>query len=285
MSPRERTFIASPTIAGGASIIASPFQFYTTGEDRLLIIAAASVPNVAIKIQARLLDPDGTIRVAVWTHTPTSDRAVSVESFALNTGAVMNVVMFASGDAVQDGQVYAQLFIRRGDGPGGTIVGQLLGGYFTRNQPIGWPGSPIRSSVEGQGAIVTTFGQAPAPGAQYVQPVPSGARWELQRFAAGFIASPAVPQRILRIQFLDNVDLTGLLYWPLAVQANETWFLTAAPNADFTSSVANASQQMSLPTPTILRAGQTWRTSVLNMAAGDQWTNPNFVVREWIEVL
>ncbi len=285
MATKGKAFLASPVSGGGGGVIASPFQFYTTGEDRLLVVAACSVAGVAVKIQARLLDPDGTIRSAVWTHQPNSDRSISSEAFPLNTGAVMNVVLFASGADVQDGQLFAQLFLVRGDGAARITLGQLLGGYCTANQPLGWPGSPIRSSVDGPGAVIQYFATLPAAGSPFVEAVPTGARWQLLRFACGFLASAAVAARVVRLRLLTNVDISALVMGPQSVAASESWFFTFAPGLPHVATVTGRTEQASLPDPAFLRPGDSFDTSTVNIQAGDQFSSGIYVVREWIEVL
>lgn len=287
MSPATgKTFLASSSPLIGARAIVSPFQFTTQGTESLTIASACSLAGQTIVMQARLLDVNGNISEARWTHTPNADRSLKYESFPLQAGAVMSIVVFTATAGAQDGQVFVNVFLTQGQPPGALlIVGQLIGGYITANRPIGWPGTPIQQATDGPGALLTTVDVAPAVGSQYIALVPFGARWELLRFAFALTTSAAVGNRVIRVRIRDHgVDILGITLFPTVATASNGWFCTAAGNLPMAAEGGSATQTAPLPSPVLLRNTQEFGTSIFGLQGGDSITVPAYTVREWLDI-
>jgi hypothetical protein len=96
---------------------------------------------------------------------------------ALAAGFVLDLTVRVDGRAAH-GQTYVILELVRGlDGPL-TLVGTFASGYVTASQGVGWPGSPIISSTDGEPAVRYVQGTDPRP-AEITETVPTGARWEV----------------------------------------------------------------------------------------------------------
>src|SRR5437764_14870702 len=113
MAGAERVFLATPIPTAGARVIATPFQFWTSGEDNLRVLSVNSLSNVRLKVQGRFLAPDGTITAASHDHTPHSDRTVVTTESALGVGAVLNLVVYATDATPRIGQTIVTVQLLR----------------------------------------------------------------------------------------------------------------------------------------------------------------------------
>lgn len=164
MAAIERAFVASPVSSAAGRVIASPFQFYTTGEDNLRIVSSNSLAGVSLRVEARFIDPAGTISAQSWDHVPNSDRTPRTTDYRLGVGALLNLTVYASSGAPRIGQTFVMVQLIRGDAPAAIVLGTMLQGYVTAVQHLAWPGSPIQSSIEGGGYPRAIVGTTPAAG-------------------------------------------------------------------------------------------------------------------------
>src|SRR5213592_1900599 len=175
--PVERVFVAQPLASAGGRIIASPFQFYVTGEDHLRVISVNSLAGVRLKLQGRFIDTSGKLDAFSYDHIPTSDRTATTTMHQLGVGAVLNLTVFASTGAPVSGQTFVIVQLTRGLGAAAIVLGTLLQGYVTSAQHLGWPGSPIVTSTAGEPLIRKIVGTTPGAGNNINETVPTGARW------------------------------------------------------------------------------------------------------------
>jgi len=172
-------FVASPFAAGGGRVIASPFQFYVTGEDRLRIITANSQVGCEVTLQWRFLTSDAKPVANRERLTPNSDRSVKTNDFELGVGFLLNLTAFASAGNPKMGQTFVIVQLIRGFGSAALVLGTLLQGYVSGVQHLAWPGSPIVSSTDGEPFLRIITGTAPGVGNDIFEAVPPGARWEV----------------------------------------------------------------------------------------------------------
>ena len=284
MAPTEKAFVAQPVTTGGGRVISSPFQFYTTGEDSLRILSANSVAGVTLKIQARFVDSFGKIQANSWDHTPNADRSIAATEFEMGVGALLNLTVFAGSGAPMIGQTFVIVQLIRGSGVAAIVLGTLLQGYVTTQQAIGWPGSPIVSSTDGEPAIRTILGTAPAAGVEISETVPTGARWRLISLTARLQTAIGGANRIPYLFFSTGVGTFGVYPQVGSTPANNVAYQTwgagvpavVAPGFDDTST--------GIPETHVLPAGSSVRTVTNNIQAGDQYTAPAYSVQEWLEV-
>jgi hypothetical protein len=278
----ERAFVATPVPTAGARVIASPFQFWTTGEDNLRVVSVCSVTGVALKVQGRFIDPSGTIGAASYDHTPNSDRTAKTDEFPLGVGAVLNLVTFARTGSLQSGQCFVIVQLIRGRGAAAIVLGTLLQGYVTTTQALAWPGSPIVSSTEGEPAIRQIVGTAPAHGVGISESVPTGARWQLLTLLVNVTADVPPLTSTLNFQVFTPAAAAALSY-PLqqSFTANPTaacHWLTGFSAAD---TAASGTPRTALPSPLLLPAGSSFVTTNFGTV---QQSAPLYTVREWLEV-
>jgi hypothetical protein len=279
----ERVFIATPIPTAGAKVIASPFQFWTTGEEFLRIRSLCAVTGVTIGLQGRSIDPSGTIGVASWTHTAHSDRTAALDVFPLGVGAMLNLVVFALTGTPQLGQCFVMVELVRGAGAGGRLIGTILQGYITGSQMLAWPGSPVQLSTDGQGALRAITGTQPAVGLGISETVPTGAMWELLSFHTTFpnVAVFAAETLLLTIS-INGSSFIGVPSQQRTLTNTavcDAWWLAgfSTPATADTPFVTS-----SLPIGLRLPAGAVIQTS--GIGGGAQYSAPNYLVREWLTV-
>lgn len=282
---REQIIVAQPLASAGGRVIAAPFQFVTSGEDNLRIVSVNSLAGVRLVIQGRRLSETGTVEAFSFVHTPASNRTAAASVFGLGRGALLNVVVYADAGTPVLGQTFVILQIIRGLSGPVVVLGVLLQGYVTSTQALGWPGSPIQHSYEGQGALRTIVGTTPAAGAEISETVPTGARWQLLSLATQFTASIVGSSREFALRLINGggaVHFTSATGFSL--QATQVAQLSYAQGSPAIAGSANFVYLANLPTDSKLLAGASIQTVTAGMKAGDQYIAPEYTVLEWLEV-
>lgn len=284
MPSPEVAFVAQPSVSASNRVIASPFEFYVTGEDALRIVSVCSVAGVHIKLQGRFIDERGTINANAWDHTPNSDRTTVTDDVPIGVGALLNLTVFASAGSPLIGQCFVIVQLVRGTGAAAIVLGTLLQGYVTSRQGLGWPGSPIQASTDGLPPVRVITPLPPNPGQEFTATVPTGARWEIIGVLNRFITSATVIDRFCYLDFNDPIQGDIALCSPaISQQASTNRIQTWAPNLPVASLLSQIIQ-MPMPNGLFLTAGQFIQSSTPNMQIGDVYTSIHIVVREWLEV-
>lgn len=281
---REVVFPGVPAQFAGGRILPSPSQFYLTGEDQLRIVSANSLTGVQLTIQARVANAAGEIVPQRWSHTPNTDRSTRTDDVGLGTGSLLNVTVFASAGAPRIGQTFVMVQLVRGSGAVAIVLGTLLAGYVTATQALGFPGSPIVNSLEGGGVVRTIQGSTPAPGAEFSETVPTGARWQLLAMQASLATSATVGARRPIVVWSVNGAQVGTSAQVVDVAASQAGVFNWAQGMPLAAAIYAGINVVGLPLDLQLLAGDSFASQTANMKAGDQWTLTRYVVREWLEV-
>jgi hypothetical protein len=280
----ERVFPAQNFLIGGGRIVPSPNQFYLTGEDQLRIVSANSVAGVTIKLQCRTANPQGDTVAQSFDHVPLATRMVRTQDYSIGEGSLLNVTAFIGSGASIIGQTFVMVQIIRGAGLAATVLGTVLAGYVTAKQAIGFPGSPIVASTEGNPAILTVTGTQPAAGVEITEVVPSGARWELLGLHSVLLASAVAGNRFTGLLFVAGSQAITMTTMNAGLAPSTSTEMAFGQGIQ-TASIAGAFAFVApLPAGLILRAGQLFTTRTIGLQAGDQWNAPTYSVREWLEV-
>ena len=281
------------TIASGARAV----QFATQNvqppaplllqlEDQLLIkVTAPTIPlPILLNIEMRILRPDSTIvpmriPVKVAATTFLFDTLLT-EGFLLSITASM-----AAGQAAARGQVFVQAFIARNIATDIEIGWCLFSDYVSTNYHPSWPGTILKSPLEGPGNIYAFPVIAPGAGNDFNQAVPALTRWRIISIFATFTAAVAVANRFPNFSL---ALLAGVLYRGQAIAA-----ITASTNAiiqgvpGFTylpAAEAQLVQYIPIPPNTILTAGSFVSSFTPNMQGADTWTQITLNVEEWVDI-
>lgn len=280
----ERIFPAQVFNIGGGRIIPSPNQFYLTGEDALRVVSVNSVTGVLVKVQCRTANPQADTVAQSFDHVPTADRVSRTQDYEIGEGSLLNVTAFVGAGAPLVGQTFVIVQIVRGRGAAAVVLGTILAGYITRTQAIGFPGSPIRTSTEGEPAIRTISGTIPAFGGEVIETVPTGARWELLSLLLLLNTGAAVPARQPALLYFASAGGFAISVQTGTIPASTTTNVTWAAGLGTASPAGLNTLQAPLPQPLPLLAGQQFETFTLNLTGGDQYAGVRYSVREWLEV-
>jgi hypothetical protein len=279
----ERVFPARAFEIGGGQIVPSPNQFYLTGEDNLRVVSANAVVGVRIKIACRTANPQGATVAQGFDHVPASDRSRRTEDFSIGAGSLLNVTAYVSVGTPPMGLTYIIVQIVRGVGAAAVVLGTVLAGYITSSQALGFPGSPIQSSIEGDGAVRVITGTVPAMSVGAVEIVPTGARWELYSCVVNLVSDVSVQARWIylgiwtaagRVAISPQLKSQGgsttlSFYWGQGLVPRDVTILGLSIS-DFVRSLK-------------LQAGDYFTIDWTGHGANDQLTAPIFTVREWLE--
>lgn len=260
------------------------FPFFTSGEDNLRVVSYNAAPQVHLKINARLIDPNGKAVASSWDHSPNTDRSPKTSDLTLSGSTLLNVTVFASNGAPLIGQTFVIVQLVRGLGAAAIVLGTVLQGYVTSAQAIGWPGSPILSSTDVTPAL-RTFAVTPlTPGADWALTIPPGARWDVVALYTRFIADATLGARTVFLQLQDvNVGNLAFLPFPATIAPSADVTISFGRNLPKDSSLA-AAQVGPLPDQLSLVFGQSIGTHTVGLGAGDVWNTVNITVREFLEV-
>lgn len=278
-------FPAAPALGPGGRILAAPFQFLLSGDEQLRVVSVNSLTGVTVAVQGYRLDPKGEKHELRHVHTPNTDRTAASSVFPLGPGALLNLTVFAASASPSIGETFVIVQLIRGLGAAVLVMGTLLAGFVTAVQPLGWPGSPIESSLSGPGALRKVTGTDPAAGAEISETVPTGARWELLTLRVNFATdTTAIDRR--PILFLDDGS-TKFFHSAAStvINASNNLDYIWAGGLPLATAVSGAAPLAGLVLGAVLLAGFRIRTTTQNIQAGDNYDNPVLMVREWLEAI
>jgi hypothetical protein len=261
---------------------------YLTCNDALWLRAYNSLTGAELEVRGRLLLPNGELFVFQQKVAPTSDRGANDVSldFGLPRDIagyfLLNLAVVRSAGVMRRGHCFVQLAIFRGSDVSGFRHQILAAGYVALDLALSWPGSGIRSPLEGPGALRSVLGTDPAAGVEISETVPAHARWRLWAMRAVLVTGPTAGNRSARF-YLDD-GATTLLSFP--AQTNHPASLSY--NYDIAAygfqPAFNAGEvSISIPSGLLVFGGWRLRTSTAGLLAEDNWGAPQLMVEEWIE--
>jgi hypothetical protein len=255
---------------------------YVTGADNLRIRAFNALASVVVEVRGRLLRDDGVVVPIERTLTPATDRTASTAVARLADGWLLSLRVVVTGAAPIRGQTFVVLELVQGLTGEVTVTRTLLADYVTATYGPAFPGSPIRSPVEGPGALRSITGTDPAAGAEISETVPTGARW--RPLAMQFTLVTGITGTAQEVALV--VDDGTAVYARVPVGTTQGASLTRR-YAFFHSAPRNTLSQdvtFNAPLPhVVLPAGHRLRTVTNDLGADDDYGAPQLLVEEWLE--
>jgi hypothetical protein len=264
--------------------VTPPSPVYVTVDDGLVFRTFSSVAGATVVLTVRfLVVPDGQIHLLQFQQVTDGLRDKQEQISVLGEGFILSAQVQVSGlpDAKR-GQLFVNVHINRP----ATLVGQsafsLISDYKVAGTDLGFPGSMIRHPTEGPGwSRIMQIGN-PAAGADWIATVPAGARWRVQAISETFTASAAVASRQAGL-FLDD---GANVYWantaPTAITASQIVTISAT-GSSAPQGAAPFQQTIVIPPGLFIPAGHRFKSTTVNIQAGDQYSAINILVEEWIE--
>lgn len=249
-------------------------------DSRDLIAATAwnSKANVRICITGRHLSPTGIISHIETHFTPTADRVNYQWLQRTSAGWLLSVAGYADQNEPQRGQTYLRLGIHRE----GELAALLAMDYLIGRNSVFWPGGQHRPTVGGFGAVRAITGTDPAAGAEISETVPSSAVWRLRSIAAELVTSAAGAARVIYLEIDDGTNTLHRYYNPTTQDTSKTRQHYWTPGNTFFTYASGQGYQYGIAPDIILHPGYRFRTSTVNLDAGDNWGPPYYQIEEWI---
>lgn len=263
--------------------IPPPGALLLSSDERIFVAAFNSLTDNTIIITGRLLRPDGTVTLLNQTLALTADRAANLLIFPGYEGALLSLFVLSAAPTSLIGSCYVHVAVLRGSDNNSLLTGLLCQGYVTNSHAINWPGGDSQEPTDGAGLIRSISGTDPAPGAEISETVPTGARWRLLGIRSGMVADANVATRVAQLVMTDGAT-TIMLVPPSASQTagqTRTYNATGAP---IYPAVSASQLGWTLPPYMLLPAGAIISTVTLNLQVGDNWTTPQLLVEEWLDV-
>src|SRR5260370_6104942 len=259
-------------------------QYPLTGQDFLRMTLAGSLGGGTVTCSARTLNQVGQVQRHVFAAAPSSNRTVGTSDFNPGDGFLLDVTARVTGGAPIFGQVWCLLELVIGQTAQQQRTVTLAAGYVTANAPVFGPVATAISSLYGDGAIRSITGTVPAAGADISETVPTGARWELISLSAALTSAVAAANRIVALVLDDGANI----YFRDAPGFTQVASLTDNYNfAEGQSKLQTPGAPIimgNVPTNVRLLAGHRIRTVTTAIQGADQWTAPQYLVREWLEL-
>jgi len=272
-----------PELLIRGTVIPSFAQFAVQGEDNLrIVLAFTQSASVVVAVQGRFLDAlSGKVLPFEFSIALFGQTTPLTSDFALGTGYLLNLTAFvSSAGAVQIGQVYAVVEMIRGLGGATFLLATLVGGYITNGATLGWPGSPIKTSIEGQGFLTTTAPNTPPAGSDISLQAPSGIRWHIKAAVFVLTTSAVVGNRTIVFVVTRGGNSGFQMPAPVVQPASTTTIYILCPAAAFTGPV-NQRELMPLPPDLIMAPTDALSTVTGGIDVADQWTM-HADVEQWL---
>lgn len=255
---------------------------YVNRSDKLFLRVHNSVAGARIALRGRFRMPNGRIDPFDHTLTPATDRSVSLDTFAMSEGFLLSVSAVADAGTLRRGNTFVEAGLLRSVESGLNVVQTFFADYLTENASLGWPGGRILQSVNGPGLIRSITGTDPAAAAEFLETVPTNARWRFIALSVPFVTDANAANRLPSLFFDDGVNTFYRITSQQVIVASTTGAVTAGAGIGFTSGLA-AAESLPVPETFYLREGFRIRSVTVAIQAGDNYGAPQLLVEEWIE--
>jgi hypothetical protein len=254
---------------------------YCTGEESLRVSSFNSAAGVELQLEARFLAANGVFQPTIHRHVPLTTRALQTTILALGDGWLSNLQVRATAGTPQRGQCYVHVELIRGNAGAVQPLGTLLAEYVTDVQRVAWPGSLLRSSVEGRGFMRSFAGTDPGAGVEISEVVPAGARWRPVSASFVLVTSAVVANRFPIVTLDDGVNTYAASSVAAAITASTTARISAGAYGT-ANSATPLGNVLPLPPDVLMPAGHRIRTATTGLDVGDNYGPPQLLVEEWI---
>lgn len=266
-----------------AGLTSGVLSEWVTPDDLLLIQVRNALAGVTLSVGARAWNPVDGVKEFNQDITPTSDRSQNTFSVQLYYGWLVSAAIRATAGSPRRGQTLATLSIARPPATAFRPKMILAQDYVTTQYGPLWPGGRQSLGVEGPGMLYSQAVATPGAGADWVQTVPTGARWLLHGIYATLATAIAAGSRqpLLVIDDGTNKLVAQDTAQTQAASLTQDW--SWGPGVITTGVVQGGVHVVGLPFPVPMFAG--WRVRPITGAiqAADQWSAIRLAVEEWLE--
>lgn len=278
VAPPGNTY--GPRITFKTEGILPPSAVYVGPDDSLILSVRNPSFPTTVNLSYRLLTPEGILQNESFEFVAASVGAAPALKIIQPTEGFL-ISASISAPAASRGQVFVKFFLQRGTGSGDIGLGHvLLQEYVSLDDFIGFPQTPMGSSLNGRGWMHGFAGTAPPVGIDWSVTVPAGIRWIVRSIQAQLITLGAAPLRAVLLQ-VNPPAAAAVARQPInvGIAVLNITSLSWAPGN--TASTQPNAQQMGLPAELIVSPGWIIRTVTTNLDPTDIWGAPNLVVEEF----
>lgn len=276
-----KVYTARPAVGFLSRAVQPPSDLYVQVGDALEVVACTDTFNEVITVSYRLLRPDGVLVNGQFVfpiaaaYTPQSFSEPLAEGFLLSLAV-------SAAQAQTRGQTFVRAFLTSSGSGSGVPVSTLMADYVTKQMTPAAPNGRVVGPTEGPGVVYNSSVANPAAGAEFLIPMPLNARWNPISVAATFTASGVAGNRTPRLRLGNGVTDALLIGATPAIIASSAkriyWMQGVQPYVDSPGDIF-------LPLPTFIRSTflNRFSSATDGILAGDQWSNIQFMVEEWLD--
>ena len=250
--------------------------------DRLFVEVFSSVASLVVIFSGYFRRADGEVIEYAVQVNPTSDRASTSNLHFFGPGFLLSCTAHLQSGNANRGQCYVRARVQRSTGTPLVVLHQILGGYLTDDYSPSFPFGKVEGPLEGPGALISYALDDPAAGANFASSVPTGARWRVIAFRCALTADVNAANRNVLARFLEETNVAVISTSGTAITATQVVTLLFGFGYVEHTDTITLTQQRALPNLYLPEAASI-ELLVVGIQAGDQLSNINIYVEEWIE--
>lgn len=279
------TLTRPPEMSFRRTDIDPPSPLYVDRDDTLVLtIATFTTLDTPPYVVIRMLRPNGEIIPSLHAFPTIYNGLPQAAAHQLGEGFLLSCAVVKPTQAsflTED--VWVAVEITRGSFAQSLYSRKLVGGYLGFANRLAWPESPVIDPLSGPGNVRLVVGTNPAAGAEISATMPLAVRRKLMAIRFRLVTSVAVANR--RVTLLLNDD-SGNTFYRVHSQVTQTAAQTVdyhfAPGVPFFNADGIAGGP--LPNELFVKTGYAIATSTFALDAGDDFTAPNMLFQEWLDI-
>ncbi len=163
-----------------------------------------SLDTITVTFVCRMLRPGRGIEEIIFERNARSDADINESVELLGEGWLQGVQASHEEAGGRIGTIFVKAGLRRGGVTSRLLSEILFSDYLQQFGHLSWPGSPIRSTLEGVGFNRVVTGTDPAAGVNFSETVPTNRRWVIHGLSYRLVTEATVGERQAQIRFTRN---------------------------------------------------------------------------------
>ncbi len=256
---------------------------YITRDSYLLFTSYRNALGEVLTISARLLLPNGQIKICQWAQPNLNGQQLQQSVWALDEGFLLSlgVAIASPSNGVQRGDTFVQVGLQYGAAIGSPLYRVLVSDYVTTTRALGWPDGPLNDNVSGPGLLLTRLGGVPGAGLDFTVGGSANTRAWVHSLYATLTTSAAVANRSPLFEVLDSAANILWAFGPTAVQAASLTYIYNLTECVTEAADVGANKVVPFPTEMFLSGQFTIKSVTSGIQAGDQWSAPIMLFEMW----
>lgn len=281
---QDPVFISDPSTVGwNLSAIQPDGSSYITVGDKMVWTVWNSLPNVTYFLGIRYLLADGKIQYSLYQQRPSFTRSPNSINITLPECFLLSVDVSSNGQGFAPNLNYTKLSIARGVNSSAPIMSTLFNGYIGENTAPFYPGYYSSSPLSDNG-ITRPFGLAtPGLGASIIYTPTINTLTRIESFLFGLLCDATVGNRQVLVQVQQSAE-TVFATVAIDVQVASELNVYSLCSAGAEHGDRGGAQVLLLPENLRLTINGQIIISAIGMQPGDQFTDSNLVIEEWLNV-